>query len=190
MAIYALSITTVSIGVGIWHEVYKITKYSIVVFACPTKFNIGIWIGLSQFLVLVNVLCRSFLFDVHTIHVRTGDTRSRNNSPAPPGNIDRSSIILRSPRNTFSRWLLQFVTEIVGLGLYAYGTTVLASMTLFPASNAIQAMMLSTVSAGLGRLARHCFILLCKRQNRIVVIDIPADCVRDFTASILEHTLG
>lgn len=190
MQIYALSILVIAIAAGIWYEVYQITRYGIVVFACPIKFNIGIWVGLSQFLVLLNVLCRSVLFDVHTIHFTTGDTRPRGNSPAPPFNIERSSIMLRSPRNTCSRWLLQSGTEIFSFMLYAYGTTLLASMTLIPASNAIEAMMISTISVGFGRLALHLFASLCRKENQILVIDVPADCVRDFTASILEHTLG
>ena len=74
--------------------------------------------------------------------------------------------------------------------LYAYGTTLLASMTLIPAHNAIEAVVVSTISVGFGRFALHWFASLCKRGDQLVVIDVPADCVRDFTASILEHTLG
>lgn len=190
MQIYALSILVIAIGAGIWYEVYQITRYGIVVFACPIKVNIGIWVGLSQLLVLLNVLCRSVLFEIHTFHVTTGDTRPRGNSPAPSFNIERFSIMLRSPRNTCWRWLLQSGTEIFSFMLYAYGTTLLASMTLIPASNAIEAMMISTISVGFGRLALRWFASLCKRENQVLVIDVPADCVQDFTASILEHTLG
>lgn len=184
MQIYALGIIAVSIGAGIWYEVYEITRYGVVVFACPVKVNIGIWVGLSQLLVLVNVLCRSLLFDVHTIHVRMGDTRPRRHSLAPSANTDCSSIVLRCPRNTSSRWLLQSLTAIVSFFLYAYGTTLLASMTLIPASDAIRAMAMSTISAGFGRLARYWFTSRCRRESRIIVIDVPADCLQDFTASL------
>lgn len=191
MQIYALSILVIASGAGIWYEVYEVTRYGIVVFACPIKLNIGIWVGLSQLLVLLNVLCRSILFDIHTIHITTGeDTRPRGTLSAPPVNIARSSIMLRSLRNTRSRWLLQSGTEVFGFVLYAYGTTLLASMTLIPAHNAIEAMMISTISVGFGRFALHSFTSLCKRGGQLVVIDIPADCARDFTASILELTLG
>lgn len=190
MQIYALNILVIAIGAVIWYEVYDITRYGIVVFACPIRFNIGIWVGLSQFLVLLNVLCRSVSFDVHTIHVTTGEIRPRGNSLAPPVNIERFSIMLRSPRNTRSRWLLQSGTEVFSFVLYAYGTTLLASMTLIPAHNAIEAMIIWTISVGFGRLALYWFASRCKENNPVVVVDIPADCVQDFTASILEHTLG
>ena len=190
MQIHALSILVIALGAGIWYEVYEITRYGILVFACPIKVNIGIWVGLSQSLVLLNVLCRSVLFDVHTIHVQTGDTQPTGNSPAPPINIERSSIMLRSPRNTGSRWLLQSGTKVSSFVLYAYGTTLLASMTLIPAHNAIEALMISTISVGLGRFALHWVASLCKRENHVLVIDVPADCVQGFAASILEHTLG
>lgn len=188
MQIYALIILVMAGGAGIWYEMYQISRYGIVVFACSVRLNIGIWVGLSQFLVLLNVLCRSVLFDVHTIHLTTGATQPRDNPPAPPVNIARSSIMLRSPRNTRCRWLLQSGTEVFSFVLYAYGTTLLASMTLIPAHNAIEAMMISTISVGFGRFALHWFALLCKRGNQAVVVDIPADCVQDFAASILEHT--
>ena len=187
MQIYALSIIAVAIGAGIWYEVYEITRYGVVVFACPVKVNVGIWVGLSQLLVLLNVLCRSLLFDVHTIHVRTGDIRPRRHSRAPSANTDRSSIVLRCPRDTFSRWLLQSLTAIVSFSLYAYGTTLLASMTLIPASDAIRAMVVTTFSAGFGRLARDWFTSARKRKSQVIVIDVPADFLQDFTASILKY---
>lgn len=98
--------------------------------------------------------------------------------------------MLRSPRNTCLRWLLQSGTEVVSFVLYAYGTTLLASMTLIPAHNAIEAMIISTISVGLGRFALQWVALLRKRENHVLVVDVPADCVRGFAASILEHTLG
>ena len=88
MQIYALGILVIASGAGIWYEVYEITRYGIVVFACPIRLNIGIWVGLSQFLVVLNVLCRSILFDIHTIHITTGgDTRSRETRRLLPSTL-------------------------------------------------------------------------------------------------------
>lgn len=184
--IYALSIIVVAVGAGVWYEVYEITRYGVVVFACPIKANVGIWVGLSQLLALLNVLCRSFLFDVHTIHVRTGDTRPRRQPTAPSADVDCSSVVLRCIRNTYLQWLLQTLTAIISFALYAYGTVLLASMSLIPASDAIRAMVISTVSASSGRLAGYWFTSARRRVGQVIVIDVPAYCLQDFTASILE----
>ena len=190
MQIYALTFIAVVAGAGVWSEVYQITRYGIVVFACPVKVNIGIWVGLSQLLALLNVLCRSFLFDIRTIHNRGETTRPRRPArPARPPSTDanRSSIVLRSPRNTFLQWLLHTLTAITSVTLYAYGTTLLASMTLIPASDAVRAMVVMTASAGFGRLAGSWFTSPRRRASQIIVVDVPADCLQDFTSLVSDR---
>lgn len=187
MQIYTLSIVAVALGAVIWYEVYEITKYGVVVFACPVKVNVGIWVGLSQLLALLNVLCRSFLSDIHTIHIRSGHPSPRRHSLAPLTHPDRFSIVLRCPRDTRLRWLLQSMTEILSFSLYAYGTVLLASMTLIPASDAIRAMVVSTVSAGFGRAVGYWFTSARKRVGQILVIDVPVNSLPDFTASVSNY---
>lgn len=188
LQIYASIPIAFVLGSLIWYEVYQITKYGVVVFACPVKANIGIWVGLSQLLALLNVVCRSFLFDIHTIHVRAGDTGLTRHSTTPAVNANHFSIVLRCPRNTVIRWLLQTFTAIASFILYAYGTILLASMTLIPASDAIRAMVISTIGAGFGRLTGSWSTSTRKRASQVIVIDVPADCLQDFISSILEQT--
>lgn len=42
MQIQALSILMIGLGAGIWYEVYEITRYGIVVFACPIRVKVRI----------------------------------------------------------------------------------------------------------------------------------------------------
>ena len=173
MHTYALSFVAIILGAGIWYEVYEITRYGIVTFACPVKVNIGIWVGLSQLLCLANLLCRSVLFDIRTIH-----PRARN---AVPGSL----IVLRCPRDTSLRWVFQTFTAICSFILYAYGTVLLASMTLIPASDGIRAMVVLTASAGFGRLVGYWLTRPRRRGRQIVVIDVPPDCLSDFASLII-----
>lgn len=187
--IYASSFVAIVVGAGVWYEVYEITRYGIVAFACPVKANVGIWVGLSQLLTLLNVLCRSLVFDIHTVQVRSPRARPRSDSAS--GSTDpvySTTIVLRSPRNTFFRWLLQTFTAIVSFTLYAYGTILLASMTLIPASDAIRAMVMSTISAGFGRLAVYWFTSPQRKANQTIVVDVPARSLHDFTSAVLGHT--
>lgn len=183
LQIYTSSLTALVLGAGVWYEVYEITRYGIVAFACPVKANVGLWVGLSQLLALLNVLCRTLSFDVHTIQIRTGEARTSRKSP--PANVKRSTLVLRCHRNTFLRWLLQTFTAIASFSLYAYGTTVLASMTLIPASDAIRVMVVAGSSAGFGRLVGYWFTSTRRRNSEIIVVDVPADCAQDFVSSIL-----
>lgn len=187
LQVYVTILIAFFIGALVWYEVYQITRYGVVVFACPVKSNIGVWVGLSQLLALLNVGCRSFLFDIRTIHVRTGDAGLRRQPNTPSINVKYYAIVLRCPRNTFLQWLLQTFTAIASFILYAYGTTLLASMTLIPASDAIRAMVVSTAGAGFGRLTGSWFTSPRRRASQTIVIDVPADCLEDFTSSILAH---
>ena len=173
--IYALSFIAFILGVGIWYEVYEISRYGIVTFACPVKVNIGVWVGLSQLLCLANLLGRPVLFDIRTIH-----PRARN---AVPGSL----IVLRCPRDTSLRWVFQTFTAITSFFLYAYGTVLLASMTLIPASDGVRALVVLTASAGFGRLVGYWLTRPRRRGRQILVIDVPPDCLSDFASSIIEQ---
>ena len=184
--IYVLSLVAIALAAVIWYEVYEVTKYGIMTFACPVKVNIGIWVGLSQLLCLANLSGRSVLFDTRTVRFRAGrDT-------VPPGSfpyVKASLIVIRCPKDTLPRWVFQTFTAIASFILYAYGTVLLASTTLVPASDAIRAMVVVTASAGFGRLVLYWLTRPERRGRHVVVVDVPADCMSDFASSILEHSM-
>ena len=185
---YSLSFIAIILGALIWYEVYEITKYGIVTFACPIKVNIGIWVGLSQLLCLANLLGRSVLFDIRTIHLRARPAVSAAHPERPSPYAKGSLIILRCPRDTFLRWVFQTFTAITSFTLYAYGTVLLASMTLIPASDAVRAMVVLTASAGFGRLVVEYWSTRPRRRGRhIVVVDVPPDCLLDFASAIMQQ---
>lgn len=224
---YAICLLLVALSAFIWYEVYQITRYGIITFACPVKVNVGIWVGLSQLLVLLNVGCRHYTFDIRVIRFRHREvelqTRHRATTPlpsncarqsavVPSANSNRGpsvtpvlvkanepqvapvpvqaseplNIILRSPRNPLLRWLVQTFTAIASLTLYTYGTVILASMTLIPASDAIRAMTVLAISAGIARLIGYWAASPSKRGNGFMMIDVPPDCMAGFFALIAE----
>lgn len=187
--IYATSLIALFLGAGIWYEVYEITRYGIVVFACPIKVNVVIWVALSQILALLNVLCRSVLFEFHKLQIKRTEPRPRaarpnENVASRQIKIQCWTIVLRCPRDTPLRWALHTFTAIVSFSMYAYGTILLASMVGIPASDAIRAMVVLTIGAGFARLAGHWHTSPRNRGNRTFTIDVPAHRIQDFTAAI------
>ena len=187
--IYATSLFALFLGVGVWYEVYEITRYGIIVFACPIKVNIVIRVAVSQLLALSNVLCRSVLFEFHAIQIRKKEPRPQ---VARPNRIEAScqvktqcsTKVLRCPRNTSLRWALHTLTAIVSFSMYAYGTILLASMILIPASDAIRAMVVSASDAMFARLAGHWHTSPRTGGNHAFVVDVPTHRIQDFTAAI------
>ena len=182
---HILSLIAVFLGAMIWYEVYELTKYGIITFACPIKVNIGIWVGLNQLLCLANLLGRSVLFDIRTIHLRP---RNAVSAAHPAGSIPYAEgplVVLRCPRDTSLRWVFQTFTATASFVLYAYGTVLLASTTLIPASDAIRAMVVMTASAGFARLVGYWLTRPRRRGRQIVVVDVPPDCLSGFASSIL-----
>lgn len=166
------------LSAGIWYEVYEISTFGIVVNACPVKVNMGLWVGMSQLLSLLNVACRHQFFDIRRTSFRFRSTLSKRAQPF--------SIVLRSPRTTTLRWTLQTSTAIASFALYTYGTVILASTTLIPASDAIRAMVVLTASAGFGRLIGYWAASPSRTGNRIIVVDVPAECMEDFHKLVQE----
>ena len=188
MQIHATSLVTLVLGTGVWDEVYEITRYGIVVFACPIKANVAIWIALSQLIALSNVLCRSVLFEFHTIQIRKKEPRPRaassNGNAATQVNTQCSTIGLRCPRDTTLRWALHMFTAIVSFSMYAYGTILLTSMILIPASDAIRTMVVSASGAGFARLTGHWHTSPRRRGNHAFVVEVPPDRIQGFTAAV------
>ena len=189
MHIYVLTLIAITLAAVIWYEVYEVTKNGIMTFACPVKVNIGIWVGLSQLLCLANLLGRSVLFDTRTVRFRARDAVSAAHPAGSFPHVKRSLIVIRCPRDTFLRWVFQTFTAIASFILYAYGTVLLASTTLVPASDAIRAMVVVTASAGFGRLVLYWLTRPERRGRHIIVVDVPPDCMSDFASSILEQSI-
>ena len=158
-------------------------------FACPVKVNIGIWVGLSQLLCVANLSGRSVLFDTRTVHLRARDAVSAAHPAGSFPYVKGSVIVIRSPRDTFPRWVFQTFTAIASFVLYAYGTVLLASTTLVPASDAIRTMVVVTASAGFGRLVLYWLTRPERRGRHIIVVDVPPNCVADLASSILQQSM-
>ena len=107
-------------------------------------------------------------------------------APVPVKASEPLTVILRSSRNPLLRLLVQTVTAIASLTLYTYGTVILASMTLIPASDAIRAMTVLAISAGIARLIGYWAASPSKRGNGFMMIDVPPDCMAGFYALISE----
>ena len=194
----------VGLSVGIWWEVYQVTRYGIITFACPVKVNVALWVGLAQLLGLLNVALRHHLFDVRRIHFQSPaepsrKSRHRSLIPAifllsftklgPPSIISSSNshllsvleeshirtltLVLRSPRSTQTRWFLQTATAIASYVLYTYGTVVLASVTMIPASDAVRVIVVLSIGAGFGRLVGYWSVSLSRTGRRRVLVNVP-----------------
>ena len=187
MHIHVLSLVAITLGAMIWYEVYEVTRYGIITFACPVKVNIGIWVGLSQMLCLANLSARSVLFDTRTVHFRAGEAALHPAGSFPY--VKGSLLVIRCPRDTCMRWVFQTFTAIASIVLYAYGTVLLASTTLVPASDAIRAMVVVTAGAGFGRMVLYWWSRPERRGRHVIVVDVPSDYVADFASSILELSM-
>ena len=208
----AICMLLLALSAGIWYEVYQITRYGIIVNACPVKVNVALWVGLSQLLTLLNVACRRFAFDIRTVQFKPQSTQNnvRASAPTPtprgrpplPANSPsaysrkqkrgerRFKLVLRSPRNTPLRWTMQTFTAISSFTLYAFGTVVLASMTLIPASDAIRTLVVLTIGAGVGRLTGYWVASLSRNGRGVVVIDIPDGYIDDLHAVVEQMAKG
>ena len=102
MHIYVLSLVAITLAAVIWYEVYKVTKFGIVTFACPVKVNIGIWVGLSQLLCLANLSGRSVLSDTRTVRFRARDAVSVARPAESFPYVKGSLVVIRCPRDTSS----------------------------------------------------------------------------------------
>jgi hypothetical protein len=199
-----VGVVLVGLSAGIWYEVYQITRYGIITFACAVKVNVGLWVGLAQLLALLNVALRHHLFDVRNIYFRSQTKLPRKSLPRTlvpvilvrlfanlePQSTTWSSnsellsvlkeshtqtltLVLRSRRSTQTRWILQTATAIASYALYTYGTVVLASITMIPASDAVRAVVVLSVGAGFGRLVGYWSVSQSRTGRRRVVVNVP-----------------
>lgn len=207
---YAMCLMLLTLCALVWYEVLQITRYGNIAFVCSIKVSVVVWALLSQLLVLLNVGCRHCGFDTRAVSYRSGEIRLPTShqavtpSPAtigvqqkaaPPSNgrtvpIDASepfTIILRAPSYTSLRWLLQTFNAVASFTLYTYGTVILASMTLIPASDAVRAMTVLAAGAGFARLVGSWGVLPSTNWSNVIVVDVPPDCMEDFHGLVSEQ---
>ena len=166
-----LGLIAITLGAGVWYVVVRITTYGVIVFACPIKVNFAIWVGLSQLLALTNVLCRKLLFRRRSLRLEADNLRRKGRiRPDTKG----CRIVLQSPRHNVLGQSLKLFTAFASFSLYAYGTVLLASTTLVPASDAIRAMVVVAAGAGFGRLAAHCYTSYWRTSSRTLVLEVAA----------------
>ena len=198
-------VVLVVLSAGIWYDIYQVTRYGIITFACHVKLNVCLWVGLAQLLGLLNVALRHHLFHVRKINFRSQIKPARESVlgslvPArirrpfanlgPPSTTLSSNprllaaqkesqaqsltLILRSPRSTQTRWVVQTATAIASYALYTYGTVVLASVIMIPASDAVRVIVVLSSGAGFGRLVGYWSISQSRTGRRRILVNVPA----------------
>ncbi|KAL8738935.1 MAG: hypothetical protein Q9181_000347 [Wetmoreana brouardii] len=166
----------------IWWQLFLVTRYGVVTFACPVKVNVMLWAALGQVLTLANVLLKNKLFYYHKINLQRSSGPARMVSTEPTADIadteslfEHVKLVFRCPRVTLVRRILQFWTAVLSFSIYTYGTIVLASMTMFEASDALRVVVVVTINAGFGRLVGYWAISPSMRSGKkALIFDVPA----------------
>lgn len=198
--IYIFCVVLAGLSAGIWYFMSEVIRYSIVVFACPIKVNVLLYVSLSQLLSILTIVLRSGSFETRHIYIpgeRCNRRYTGNDSSSVDGLIvlstvvlemgmqgqqkccDRGQqcdgivIVLRSLRHTLMRSAIQVITSLVSYGLLTYGTTVFASTSLYSASNAVRVMLFVTVSAGVARMVGSWVLRETREGRRIFLVDVP-----------------
>ena len=189
-----LGFVVIGIGAGVWYEVLEITKYGVVVFACPIKDNIAIWVGLSQLLAFGNIVLRKVIFGNYVIQLDPRKCYPRGRARVAPFDVkdgERTScrLVLRYARYPRQQRLLRSFNALASFALYAYGTVILASVTLVPASDAIRAMAVTAACGGFGRLAASFYNSYWRRRSQVVVLEVPFNRIEDLKSTI-ENRFG
>ena len=187
---------------ALWFEVYKTSQQGIVTFACRIKTNVYVWVGLSQLFALLSLASRRLLFLTSRIYLgpgndTTGPTLVRSAKPpggwAPlsrifPRSTDHACfcVVLRSPRSGPLSLSLRTLFAVISYALYTFGTVILASMTLIPATDAVQATLVLTLTAGFGRMVGFWAESPSRCGSQTIIIDIAAEFREDFKTLVLE----
>ena len=173
-----LGLVLAALSVGVWYEVYQLSRYGVITFACPVKTDIGVWVALSQTVNLLNCLGRVFLYDVRKTQLRSTDRQepiSGQSCRTPSNRLPQKPVvILRSRRSSLMAKVLRSFTAVVSYALYIFGTVILASVNFVPASDAIRALVVLSASAGFGRLVGY-WTISPLRKGEKYVFDVPPE---------------
>ena len=96
-----------------------------------------------------------------------------------------TTIVLRCQRSGWQRRALQFFTVVLSFSIYTFGTTVLASMTLFEAADALRVIIVTTINAGFGRVVGYWAISSIRRGKKAVLVDVPAAHIEEISQSVM-----
>ena len=210
LAVFLLSALT---G-GVWYQLYEISRYGKVVFACKVRVNVWLWAGLTQLLSLLNVAWRSKVSVLRRVRVEVtqkgsecgnriqkaiewvhgrlspDEYTSRNPlllSALQETKSETITIVLRCPRSTTMKWTLQTVTAVLSYVLYTYGTVILASMTMIPSSDATRAIVTIVSGAGFGRLVAYWTTSMERKGKKVLIFDVPPGSLKSLEDVILDQ---
>jgi hypothetical protein len=183
----AYSVLLVSCA-SVWFPTVVILRNGVVVFSCPYRIHVPLWIGLSQAVVVVNVLLGGFMFD-RTIIVHQPPRYAQGRRSGHPSDKSlRHSIILRVPKAGFTSRFVRGFTSTITFALYTFGTAIFGAMTMFTASDATWCLVLFAFAAGMGRVVANFIIedyVVCRRT---FVVDIHEYQVNDLKMRIEQAT--
>ena len=187
-----LGIAIIGCSTLVWYELFEVSRYGIITFACPVKFTVILWAILGQSLTLLNISLRHHSFRCRKISVKDGRARRTLNEPM----IDSSEmeehpeycvIILRSPHSTWQRRILQFMTAVFSFSIYTFGTVILASMTMFEAADAVRVVVVVAITAGFGRVVGYWALSSIRSGKKAILVDVPTEHIGKLFEMISEE---
>lgn len=130
-------------------------------------------IALVQLLALSNVLLKSASIQVERVSLCqiTTPTASQSNAHSESQPRPRT-VILRYWKEGMLPQAIRAVTAVFSLALYAYATAVLGAMMMFPASDAVRAMVMFAINAGIGRIVASYAISHDHYWKTTIVVDV------------------
>ena len=178
----------------IWVELFQVTRYGIITFACPVKVSVFLWVFLGQVLTILNIFLRSKSFQYRKKHLKALNGRARRTLSEPmiapareEGQAEKCVIILRCPRESWRSYVLQLFTAVISFSIFTFGTTILASMTMFEAADALRVVVVVAVNAGFGRLVGYWALSSIRAGKKAILVDVPAACMEDLSELISEE---
>jgi hypothetical protein len=197
---FCFGATLVGLVAAVWYKTIDITIYGIVVFACPIKSNVPLYVSLSQLLSLLSVLLRNYSYASRQIHIPQSSCQNRRATLGAANLIlalntrlfqlrmgarpresccrrnckcDCIVMILLAERLTMTRIILQAASAILSYGLLTYGTVIFASINMYSTSDAVRAMVIMTISAIFGRLVGSWIMQSSRTGRRVIIVDVP-----------------
>lgn len=188
-----IGIAMIGTSAIIWYELFQVTRYGIVTFACPVKVNVFLWAALGQILTLLNICLRHYSFVYRRIYLQP-NSRARRTLNEPLTNsieveslVENVAIVLRCPRSGWQRRAMQFSTAVLSFSFYTFGTIVLASITLFEAADALRVVVVVAVNAGFGRVVGHWTISSIRKGKKVILVDVSATHIEKLSEIVTEE---
>ena len=139
----------------VWFPTVVILRNGVVVFSCPWRIHVPLWVGLGQSVVIANVLLRRLTFDkTIMLHHRGAGSRTKTSSRDRKRSA-QLSVILRVAKTGFVPRIIRGFTSTITFALYAFGTAIFSAMTLFTASDSVWCLVLFAFAAGMGRVVAN-----------------------------------